>query len=988
MKILKWITKDQAKKTSNLEHEHLLEEHFFHSIFDHHPYPVVLINADGVIVRSNKHVKSQYGYNQKELLGDFKKYIPTESVDHVWSNFHKVFKGKSLTFETKMIHKNKSVIDISVICVPILDKHKDLVGIYVVIRNIDKEMKTKEELSSVKTYLELMQESAKIGSWQFDISSKKASWSSEAFDILGIENSKQSCFNFEAFLSMVHPDDEEMFRQRLNQTFTNAKNGKLELRFITPSNRIVHLFIYADIVYSDTGEPSHYLGTLMDITETKRLETKLKDKEQEAKDVYDSLELGIWSYNYVANEFLFFSDGIERISGVGKEEFHRKEKVWKDLILDEDLAQFNENQKIIAKGKPVEQEYRIVSPDGDIKWVKDRINPIFDENNNVIRVNGFVTDITEHKMLLEKINYLANHDYLTDLPNRRMLKEEMDFLIQNYEESEQSFAVLYIDLDRFKYINDTLGHPVGDLVLKAMADRLSYYQEDGHFVARVGGDEFIILYQGVDKIETIKSVAKELIQHLREPIFVEDYELFLTACIGISVFPIDGETEETLMKHADVALYRAKELGKNYFEIYTPNINVKTYQQFTIERDMHKALKEKQFIVYFQPKVHAQTYQIVGAEALIRWEHPIWGLLSPSEFIPIAEETGMINEIGDYVMEVVLKQINTWTLEGVPLVPISINVSPQRFLRKNYFQQIKRAIEKYRVDPTFIELEITESSFLHNPEFVLRTVKDLRKLGLKVALDDFGTGYSSMTRLAELEIDVLKVDRSFVKDVETNRKNAIILESLFIIAKELEIEVVVEGVETEGQLHFMKQKNCDIIQGYIFSKPVPVSQFTDMLEMRKLLPQKAKDMRPATDRRQFFRIDFPHQLRGELTIKQIKGKDVQLGKAGIVVENIGVGGLRFISNIQFPVRPDLIISIQTTILGETRSNLGKIVWKDEGPDAFYYYGVEFIVTDNERAELTGILNRVAIQLKGSNILPGTNVVKEDMWEFLERLKDE
>lgn len=984
-KIQLWGNRSKQQDSDTATKERLVEERLFHSLFDHHPHPVILVNAQGEIVKNNKRAVSQFGYKQKELTGDFTKFIPHECLHEVVAKFHEALKGLSLTYETKIIHKNNQHIDVSVTSVPIMDD-TSVIGIYVVIRNIEKEKQTQKELKSVKSSLRLMQNTAKLGNWQYDISSMEMSWSNH--DILGIEKSKQYSFTFEVFFSMIHPDDQENFRSVYDNAMKNQNSCSLEYRFITPCSDVIHIFVNSDIVQNDLGVPTKFIGTIMDITEMRTLEKKLETKDQEMKEIYDNLDLGVWAYDVKGKRFTFVSKKIEKMVGLDVALFENGTVTIRYLICEQDLPSYDSNIRYLYEKNTIVNEYRIVLPTGEHKWFKDCMMPILDENRQLVKINGILTDITEHKELLEKVEYLANHDYLTGLPNRRMLKEEMELLIQNYEETNQNFAVLYIDLDRFKYINDTLGHPVGDNVLKIIADRLTVYQQEGHFVARVGGDEFIIVYQGSVKIEELKGIAKDLITLLREPVYEGEYELYLTACVGVSVFPFDGEMEATLLKHAEVALYRAKELGKNYFEIYTPNINVKTYQQFTIERDMHKALKEDQFTVYFQPKVNAQTYQIVGAEALIRWEHPLWGILSPGEFIPIAEETGMINEIGDYVMEKVLQQISTWTQEGVPVVPISINVSPQRFLRKNYYQLVESSIESYGVDPKLIELEITESSFLHNPEVVLKTVRDLRNLGVKVALDDFGTGYSSMTRLTELEIDVLKVDRSFVKDVETNRKNAVILESLFVIAKELDIEVVVEGVETEGQLLFMKQKNCDIIQGYIFSKPVPISPFTDMLEKRKLLPQKTKAKLPSIERREYFRIDFPNALMGELTVKEIRGKEVQLGQVGIVLENIGPGGMGIISHMQFPVRPDLIVSIRTSILGETRDYIGKIVWKEEGPESYFYYGVEFMVDEKERTELTGFLNRVTLQLRDSNILPQTSIIKENKWDYLERLKGE
>ena len=977
-----WGKKNQQSEPNNQKRLHHIE--LFETMFDHHPHAVILLNASGEIEFRNKQSTKQFGYKPKEIAGDFTKFIPIECQEEIQAKFAEALQGLPLHYDTKVIHKNKSVIDVSITSVPIFEG-EIVAGIYVVVKNIEKEKQAEVELKNIKSSMKLVQESTGIGNWHYELATGEMSWSKQALAIYGVQETHQCCFTLDSLLNMIYPADKDYFNEIFNQALATLSSTSIEYRVTKRDNTIIYVHVHSDIVVNEQGEPTRFIGTVVDVTETRKLQRELDKKEEESRAIYDSLELGIWSYSMEKEAYLFFSKGVEKITGYSLEELYRKDFVLRDLIIEEDLEWFDHNLALIRKGQEIEHEYRIILPNGHCRWVRDHVIPIKNSLGDIVKVRGIVSDVTEHKLLLERVNHLANHDYLTELPNRRLLKNTMEEWINNLEKSRREFAVFYVDLDRFKYINDTLGHAVGDSLLKSVAERLSEYQKNGHFVSRVGGDEFILLYKGENLLDQVKIIATDLMILIKEPYNIEDYELYLTACVGVSVFPMDGETEETLLKNADIALFRAKELGKNYFEIYTPSISVKTYQQFTLERDMHKAIKEEQFEVYFQPKVNANSYEIVGAEALIRWNHPIWGMVSPGEFIPLAEESGIINEIGDYVMHKVLKQISAWKRDRVLVVPISINVAPQRFLRKNYFNMVKQAIEHYEVSPSYLELEITETSFLHNPEMVLKMVQELRKLGVKVALDDFGTGYSSMTRLTELEIDVLKVDRSFVKDVETNRKNAVILKSLIIIAKELNIEVVVEGVETEAQLRFMQEKNCDIIQGYIFSKPVPVAQFTDMLEMGKLKPLKAEVRKPFEDRRNYFRIEMPSAIRGDLTVKQIKGKDVQLGQTGVVIENIGPGGLRFLSHMQFPVREDLILGIEFMLLGEVKTISGNIVWKEEAKNN-YQYGLEFILSEKERADLTKLLNHTAIQLRDSNLLPNSNVISVTTEEFLEEIR--
>ncbi|NLP51889.1 EAL domain-containing protein [Bacillus sp. RO1] len=974
----------RGRKTESTVQERLQYQELFTAIFDNHPHTVLLLNAAGEIEMRNKQSTKQFGYKPKEIAGDFSKFIPIDYQNDVRAKFAEALQGLPLHYDTKVIHKNKSIVDVSITSVPVFEVEK-VVGIYVVVKNIEKEKRAESELKNMKTSMKLVQDSAKIGSWQYELATGEISWSKQALAIYGVLETHQCCFTLESLLNMIHPEDIEKFKKVFDKALETLSSTAVEYRVVKHDESIIYVHVHSDIVVNEKGVPTRFIGTVMDVTETRELQRQLETKEQESKAIYDSLELGIWSYSFEEEAYIYFSKGVEKITGYTLDELYSEDFVLTDLILEDDLDWFHHNHILIKKGQEVEQEYRIVLPSGKYRWIRDHVIPVKNDNGEVTKIHGIISDVTEHKLLLDKVNHLANHDYLTELPNRRKLKETMQELVENYEETRREFAVFYIDLDRFKYINDTLGHPIGDELLRAVAERLLRYKSQGHFVSRVGGDEFILLYHEENLLAKLKDIASGLMRNIKAPYNIGEYELYLTACVGVSVFPIDGKTEEVLLKNADIALYRAKELGKNYFEIYTPSISVKTYQQFTLERDMHKAIKEEQFEIYFQPKVNATSYEIVGAEALIRWDHPIWGMLSPGEFIPLAEESGIINEIGDYVMHKVLKQISCWKRERVPVVPISINVAPQRFLRKNYYNMVKQAIETYQVSPSYLELEITETSFLHNTEVVLKMVQELRKLGVKVALDDFGTGYSSMTRLTELDIDVLKVDRSFVKDVETNRKNAVILESLIIIAKELNMEVVVEGVETEGQLKFMQEKNCDIIQGYIFSKPVPASMFTDMLEVGTLKPLRIEGRKPFVDRRNYFRIELPKPIKGELTVKQIQGKDVQLGQTAVVIGNIGPGGLRLLSHMQFPVRDDLILAIEFMLLGEVKNVSGKIVWKEESK-CNYQYGLSFLLNDEERMDITKLLNHTAIQLRSSNLLEKSNVIQTTPEKFLEEIR--
>ncbi len=961
-----------------------LEGDVFQSFFIHHPNAVLMIDVQGNIKQANLATTNLFGYPNKELVGSYTNFL-VKNTDEVTKRFQDTMDGTPQKFNSQVRHKGGSIVEVNIVTIP-LTTEGQTVGVCSIVRNITEEKKLQNKFETIKYSLKQTQTAAKVGSWEYDLQTKESYWSQVVYEIFGIEipsgNKPQI-----SIMKIIHPDDREVYEKQLLETKATGQSYSIEYRIMKPNGQVAIVNEQADVLFNEAGNKSRLIGTIYDVTEQRNAEQELAQKEKDTKLVYESLDLGIWSYDVATNAIVYCSTGVETILDIPIEEFLSGNIRWRDLVHESDLPSFDATQERIHFGKSVEHEYRVVLPNGETKWLLDQTTPALDDVGEVLRINGVITDITALKELLHKVEMIAKEDFLTGLPNRRALEEELETLIIDARSTSEKFAVVFLDMDRFKYINDTLGHTIGDKVVQEIADRLNEYKEAGHFVSRVGGDEFIIIFRHIQERDELHDIAQHLLEKVRHQFVVDEFELVLSCCIGVTVFPVDGEDKATLMKNADVAMYRAKELGKNDYQIFTQNMNVKVYQQYTLERDMRKALTNGELTVFYQAKVKPRNNLLVGAEALIRWEHPTWGMVSPGEFIPIAEETGLIHEMGDFVIEMVCKQIREWLDDDVPVVPVSVNISPFRFLRKGLVSTVKKLLKTYDIPGDLLEFEITESSLFHNEELVLRSIKELRELGIKIALDDFGTGYSSMTRLKGLDLDVLKIDRSFIKDVEECKKSAIILDSLLLIGKGLNIDVVVEGVETQQQLQLLKQKGCEIIQGYIFSKPIPASDFTPILVKKKITPNDDRKEVVNSERRKFLRIDLDPHLESDMTVVEINGKRVDLGKMLVAMENIGLGGSCFLSHIQLPVRPDLILRIGTEINGEKIEYPGKIVWKQEAADNYYYYGVEFLIDENEREKLSKLLNRVMLQLKQTLVIPNSRTIDESVWTFLKKVKE-
>jgi diguanylate cyclase (GGDEF)-like protein/PAS domain S-box-containing protein len=451
----------------------------------------------------------------------------------------------------------------------------------------------------------------------------------------------------------------------------------------------------------------------------------------------------------------------------------------------------------------------------------------------IINYVGVFADITEIKASQMKLNKLVNHDALTGLPNRRLLNELLDHAIKRSEREQQAIAVLFIDLDRFKAINDSLGHQVGDKLLFEASTRISQAIRESDVVARLGGDEFLVMMNMITKPDDAALVAQKIIHALQTEFIIDGKEIFIGASIGISISFKDGSDVDSLIKAADIAMYQVKNRGKNNYCFYSADLSTNAVARFTMENQLRRALERNQFELYYQPQVSIHNAEIIGAEALIRWNHPELGLVSPAKFIPVAEETGLIVQIGEWVLKQAALQVLDWIAQGFTLQWISVNVSGVQIMRGNFADTVYGVIIETDCDPTMLELEITESTVMQNTEYVIDTFSRIKKLGVRLAIDDFGTGYSSLSNLKRLPLDKIKIDQSFVRDLPDDLDDAVIANTINAMARSLGFSVIAEGVETEAQADFLKNIGCHEAQGYLYGKPVNVTEFTKLLEKNK-----------------------------------------------------------------------------------------------------------------------------------------------------------
>lgn len=507
----------------------------------------------------------------------------------------------------------------------------------------------------------------------------------------------------------------------------------------------------------------------------------------------------------------------------------KKQDVIHKPISDANINDFI--QEVLQTGKDYEDmEFMLPSQTGqdELVCLFDAF-PIRDENLQIMGAFAQFRDITERYHTQKQINYLAYHDDLTGLPNRRFFTRHMDELLRHGVKENSIFAVMFLDLDSFKKINDTLGHNNGDALLRLVAERLkTCCHAPNQLVSRMGGDEFTIILQEITDHTEAVHVAEEIIQAFEKPFVVEGFEFYITASIGIAFYPQDGDNVEMLMKNADIALYRMKDNGKNNYNIFKPIPNSSGMERLTLENSIRKALQLDEFVLYYQPQIDAQTGDIIATEALVRWNHPTLGLIPPGKFIPIAEETGLIVPLGEWVLKTACLQNQIWRQKGFPPMSVSVNLSSLQFSKHDLVETIKRILLETQMDPQYLELEITESMTM-NVEVAIEMLRKLKELGLQICIDDFGTGYSNLYYLKLFSIDRLKIDQSFVRDIMTDSNDADIVATIIAMAHKLGINVIAEGVETKDQLDFLRSQNCHEVQGFYYHPPLPAEQIEQLL---------------------------------------------------------------------------------------------------------------------------------------------------------------
>ena len=777
---------------------------------------IIVVDLDGKIRVANRAASVMLGYPDSALIG--------KHIRSIVSPEENLTTGQLLhslgVLEQNMAWRTAAGARIDVLATSsfVRDDSGDPVGIFYAATDVTERRRAEQALRESEHRYRTLFEGNPLPMWVYDY---------ETLSFIAVNDAAVQHYGYgkDEFLRMTiedirPPEDVPLLRSALDAR--RDRNAPRVFRHRKRNGEVFDAEV-TSFEFISAGRRSR-LVIAVDVTERRRAEERLRESEERYRLLFERNLAGVYR-STLDGRILDGNDAIARIFGYRDRDDFLAQTAYSLYYSSEErnrlMAQVKEN------GAVSNVEVRMRRRDGTPVWVIENMTLL---DGGVLE--GTIVDITDRKTAQEQMEYQAYHDALTGLPNRLLFKDRIDIALAHAKRHRTAAAVMFLDLDQFKLVNDSLGHTVGDALLQEVATRLVLSIRADDTVARMGGDEFTVLLTDVKDPGAAAVVAQKLLDAVSQPMLIEGHELYVTTSLGIARSPEDGGDAETLLKRADGAMYRAKEAGRNNFQFATDAAPESTSERLLIERSLHHAFEREEFVVHYQPMTNLLTGNVVGAEALIRWNHPERGMTSPDDFIPIAEECGLILPIGEWVLRTAVKQMKAWHAEHGPL-RVAVNLSARQFQQRDLTAMIETILTENDYPAELLDIEITESTAMQNADVSLAVMKRLRSMGVRISIDDFGTGYSSLSYLKRFPIDTVKIDQNFVRDLSDSTNDGAIITAVISMARALNLRVVAEGVETEAQLAFLRRENCEVVQGFLHSRPVSAAEFETSLRARK-----------------------------------------------------------------------------------------------------------------------------------------------------------
>ncbi len=839
------------------------------------------VDLDGRVTSWNAGAERTYGYSAAEALGRHISFcVPPERRSELDVLVQKIAHGEAIErVDSQRLTKNGTIINVSVSVSAIRDDTGKVVGISGIARDVTTRRREQEALAESERQYRSLSESviqhtreltaanqqlaaemierqqaqeslrleamareqaeselrrseermrmamkaAKIGFWDLDVIKDEHVWSDACKALLGVPPNTRA--SYQALRSVVHVDDWKMMQAKIDGAIQEKLDYAVEFRVVWPDNSLHWRTSIGQAFYDDAGQVTRMSGITVDIDERKSAEERLHLQAAALEAAANAIVI-----TDRQGTIVWVNAAATALTGYSKEELlGNNPRLFKSGEQSE--SYYVNLWTTISSGKVWKGEILNRRKDGTTYTEETTITPVAQGSGNPADTHyiAIKQDITDRKVAEERVEFLAYYDALTALPNRTLLKDRLSQALARARRQKDKVALLFLDLDRFKIINDSLGHSLGDHLLQDVAARLRTWAREQDTAARLGGDEFLVVLTGIKDIPDAAVAAERLMDTMTAEFVVQGHSLSVSCSLGISIFPEHGTNAETLIKHADAAMYSAKDRGRNNFQFFKDDMNAEVVERLTLENSLRGALEKKELFLLYQPQMDIVTGRISGLEALLRWQHPDLGLIPPDKFIRIAENSGLIIPIGEWVLKTACAQARKWQDQGLPALTVAVNVSAVQFRQVGFPKLVARVLRETGLAAQCLELELTESLLLANATVTFSVLEELKAMGLKLAIDDFGTGYSSLSYLKQFPMSKLKIDRSFICDVASNSDDMAITTAIIGMAKNLNLKVIAEGVENEAQMSFLRTLHCDEIQGYYFSEPLAVDKVADML---------------------------------------------------------------------------------------------------------------------------------------------------------------
>lgn len=863
------------------------------NFIEHHPDAVYTLDLTGVTTSLNEKTTLLLGYTKQDLLRHKNHFIHPDDHSIANEHFQEVLQGKSVNYIVRVRHASGHYLEMLIANIPIFDQGL-IVGAYGIARDITQTRHLKSKVESITFDHQLVESLPGIATATFNQAGYLLRFSQSFGELLGISDRQLDRFDKKSILRLIHPDNIDAFQAYLDILRFQQTTDPLEIETRVLHSQDGYQDVFCRCAYRnpEDGDNAEITCAIYNLSDHKQLNQQLHDERHKLSTFQQVATSAIYRFNLTDKKIDFSTQGFENLFNGLLSEYKSRPIEWlQEIVVPEDQTKLESAHARILSGHDVEIAYRI-RIEHTLFWILEHRTPLRDEMDHVIAYQSVVQDITQLKHQEERIFQLAMHDPVTGLPNRALVLEQLQHWIDTYE----CFSVFTVSYNLLRSINHDFGYKIGDRWLTQTATRLLHHLSKETYVGHLYGDEYIVLLPHLVSESDIEHVCETFLRSSKEKIAVDSYEWYPSMTIGVSRYPEDASQPDELIKAANIALGRAK---TNSYSVYSSTYNIETYRRHQLQNSLRTAIRRDELFLEYQPKVNAWSGIIVGAEALVRWQHPEWGRIPPNDFIPLSEESDMHILIADWVLEETCRSINQWVLAGLPAVPVSINVSPKRLMYGNFAETVKETLRRFDISPGMLEIEILETDVLFDNAKIHQSLEMLSAMGIRIALDDFGKGYSSISYLQQYPIDTIKIDRQFATSLAHDKKTQSVVRSVLFMANEFGMDVIAEGVETMEQLHYLRQLDCTTIQGYLFSRPLPKADFESALKERQVSAVEAMSV-------------TAHQLTvtASITIHRLKGKQIHVGYTDILISKGTLHSVSFYSSLHLPIHEEIELALK------------------------------------------------------------------------------